>query len=260
MIEMLLDALLNDVVKAILILLVVLFIFKVVYWLSNSYRTKIATTNKVALPVAKSADMSSLSNGFRVAKDDITRIPCLERCDGHYYLINVNRSRFYVCSNFPKCTSGLTVSEYAAQLISKVGINIYTWHRECDGCGCITPVNTYYLLHQVSDMDVELEKYFSMIYDECCVGDVRKIDSYLASKNDYYVKMTDVGYGAYCKHCGTRHGRDYIAEDPDEIFEEFMHTGLTAIEHQTIPIADIPISTKELIYQFRILLKEEEYR
>jgi hypothetical protein len=107
-----------------------------------------------------------------------------------------------------------------ANFIKNFGIGIYSWKKECWKCKKETPVFSYYLCHDLSFAD----DYF-IDFHGIGIGDLpSSIDKMLCDK--YPTIKYDFNKACalnHCIHCGVLQGRNYVVDDPHEIFDDLLH-------------------------------------
>lgn len=147
-------------------------------------------------------------------------LKCL-KCGGDY-LIREGRYGFFAgCSSYPKCHSTLNLRELAARYIERQGLYIYAWKRTCWKCKKETVVYSYYLGYQIK------QAYPDYSWDIMGVGYIPYLDVIIAKKYPAlkvcYSRTVDESYMANtCEHCGALQGRNYVVDDPHEIFNELF--------------------------------------
>lgn len=123
-----------------------------------------------------------------------------------------------------------TLQQEIKLAIAKCGVQIYAWERECYKCHKKTKIYSYYLIH-------DLEKYFAgdLGLEQCGeigLGYIPSLDAFVAEQLPdagiklRYSRSEEMRYFANCcSHCDCLQGRNYIVDDPDEIFEDLYMGG-----------------------------------
>ncbi len=147
-----------------------------------------------------------------------------DHCNGHYVCREGNHGVFAGCSNFPNCYSSKNLHDIAYQYIEQYGVGMYHWDRECWKCHLITPIVSYYIGYELE----EIECFPDGFYFAVGLGDIPILDRYLARKYSHimprYSHTTHETYMANtCVHCHATQGRNYVVDDPHEIFLELYH-------------------------------------
>lgn len=144
-------------------------------------------------------------------------------CEGHYVIRDGKYGVFAGCSHYPVCKSTLKIPELVYEFIRKYGINIYQWQKQCWKCQQETPVYSYYLYYELS----ELDPFFSVLHG-IGVGDISSIDRLLSLnvptvKMKYSKTLNEHYMANVCLHCGTIQGHNYVVTDPHEITNSLWH-------------------------------------
>jgi hypothetical protein len=105
----------------------------------------------------------------------------------------------------------------------KYGINLYGWKKICWKCGKETTVYSYFLYYELEEMD----EFFSNVHG-IGLGSILSIDQIISGKykniKDCFSRTTRSRYIAnVCEHCGSLQGRNYVVDDPHEIFGDLFH-------------------------------------
>lgn len=150
------------------------------------------------------------------------KIQCSD-CDGYYTLKSGKYGEFGGCSNYPKCTSTIKLHDLVFQFFIEDGIQVFKWERTCYSCNKKTDVYSYFLFYQLEKLD----KTYTAAHG-LGIGDVSWIDNYLKNRiltiKNCYSKYINATYTANtCQHCGRLQGKNYIVDDPHEIFTELFH-------------------------------------
>ncbi|MDA2385409.1 topoisomerase DNA-binding C4 zinc finger domain-containing protein [Bacillus cereus] len=162
-----------------------------------------------------------MNNFFKTNDTGIgcSKVKCND-CSGFYILRSSDYGEFGGCTNFPKCKSKLSKSKFILSFIKENGINIYKWEKKCWKCGKNTEVYSYYLHYQLLKSSVNAT---ALVF--AGIGYIQSIDNYLTNKYPSiqlkYSKTINSGYIANtCIHCNALQGKNYIVDDPHEIFDD----------------------------------------
>lgn len=168
------------------------------------------------------------------------KVKCKKCSDGYYVIREGIYGTFAGCSNFPKCRSTETYTDFLYDFFEQNGINIYSWNRVCWKCKKEIPIYTYLLTYDL----YELDSYFEM-ETEIGLGDFRSIDQYLTKmyptiKEKYSRTVNSFYIANTCPHCEALQGKNYIVDDPHEIWDEYvMSRGMEKFLVKTIPVSEI---------------------
>lgn len=178
-------------------------------------------------------------------------IRCKECSDGYYIIKEGAYATFAGCTNYPECRSAERFTDLLYDFFELKGINIYSWDRVCWKCKTKIPVFTYLLTYDL----YELDSYFQ-IEREIGLGDFGSIDRYLETIyptiKEKYSRTTNSSYVANtCPHCGALQGRNYIVDDPDEIWDEYVASrGMEKYLVKTIPVSEIKDFKQDIVSRF----------
>lgn len=148
-------------------------------------------------------------------------VRCKE-CNGHYIIREGTTGTFAGCSNYPRCRSTVSVEEFVYRHFAMNGINVYCWNKFCWKCNKATPVYSYYLKLDLSKV-TDLFKYDA----EVGIGSFESLDrclrlAYPSITQKYSRTVNGIYTANTCVHCGSLQGRNYVVEDPHEIFHEYF--------------------------------------
>jgi len=145
-------------------------------------------------------------------------------CNKGYYKVRESQyGLFGGCSTFPNCKSTIKTPDLIFEFLINRGVDIYSWDKECYKCYNKTKVYSYFLYYELE----ELDDIFSMLHG-LGLGDLSWVDNQLIKKietiKNCFSKTTKSSYVANtCNHCGALQGRNYVVDDPPEIFQELFH-------------------------------------
>lgn len=174
------------------------------------------------------------------------RIKC-KNCDGHYVVREGIYGTFGGCSNFPKCKSTIKLYEFVQEMLQERGINIYKWDKVCWKCHKPTPVYSYYLSYQIT----ELEGFPTGCFGIIGIGDINSIDEQMSKEfptiKKSYSRTVGYSYMANtCEHCAAIQGKNYVVDDPHEIMQELFYGGMEKYFFKTMKVEVTPAFSKEL--------------
>lgn len=176
------------------------------------------------------------------------RIVNCENCNGHYIVKTGQYGDFAGCSNFPTCKSTKSIDYLVLKFIEEFGVNIYSWNRKCYKCGKETRVYSYFLSYDLSEID----EYFQMCFDNVGLGDIRAIDVELQDKiptiKECYSKTINQRYIANtCEHCGALQGKNYVVDDPHEIFSDLNYNkNMKKYLFANLTMKDVSVIAKDI--------------
>ncbi|MDR5591126.1 topoisomerase DNA-binding C4 zinc finger domain-containing protein [Christiangramia sp. SM2212] len=172
------------------------------------------------------------------------KIQC-KSCSGHYTLRTGKYGEFGGCSNYPNCTATIKLHDLVFQFFIEEGIQVFKWQKVCYGCKKKTDVYSYFLFYQLEKLDESYSAAYGL-----GVGDVPWIDSYLKNNistvKDCYSKIINSTYTANtCQHCGRLQGKNYVVDDPHEIFTELFHEkSMNKFFHSRITVKETDIELR----------------
>lgn len=151
----------------------------------------------------------------------MNKLQC-KMCNGNYVIRSGKYGLFAGCTNYPKCRSTMDLKNFVLEYICTNGLNIYKWDKVCWKCGKTTSIYSYYPVCDFTTINPTLaELYFRGIG----IGDIEYFDKILM--NNYptiqmkYSNTIRMKYVANtCTYCKALQGRNYVVEDPHEIFNE----------------------------------------
>ncbi|MGG3523667.1 topoisomerase DNA-binding C4 zinc finger domain-containing protein [Bacillus pseudomycoides] len=162
-----------------------------------------------------------MNNFFKTNETDIgcSKVKCND-CNGFYILRSSDYGEFGGCTNFPKCKSKLSKSNFILSFIKENGMNIYKWERLCWKCGKNTEVYSYYLHYQLLKSSTKTN-----VVVFAGIGDIESVDNYLTNKYPsiqlkYSKTINSIYIANSCIHCNALQGKNYIVDDPHEIFND----------------------------------------
>lgn len=185
-------------------------------------------------------------------------IPC-DKCNGKYEFRLGKYGFFAGCSRYPQCQSKLKITAYVLKYIELNGIRIYRWNKKCYKCGNITSVYSYYLSY-------ELENFDEYVFGTCAsvgLGDIKYVDTILSSKistiKPSYSYTTNTKYMANtCEHCGALQGRNYVVDDPDEIFDELYFTkNMDKYLYAILRIGDVSKISRDIKRLYTVIYEQD---
>lgn len=150
------------------------------------------------------------------------KIKC-ECCNGHYVLRESKYGLFGGCSNYPRCKSTKKIGNLVLNFLKTNGLGIYRWNKTCWKCGKDTPIYSYYLNYDLMDIDEE----FGNLSGMGGIGEINIFDDILMNKypsvKEIYSKTVGGVYIANsCIHCNALQGKNYVVDDPHEIFNDLF--------------------------------------
>lgn len=165
--------------------------------------------------------------GLSFSSEDTNCVLYCPKCGTAWNLfltVETIHGRFILCRNFPKCTNYIKPSALACMQLNKVGLEVYSWERECYKCHKSTRVYTYFLDYQLQDEYVHLGSHIGL-------GNIYTLDK-LMMKRYGTIKMCNTKRSDFlgkiatntCEHCGAIQGYYYVVEDPHEADIEFNHS------------------------------------
>lgn len=145
-------------------------------------------------------------------------------CSGIYDVDWYDEKTFVRCSNYPKCKSTLSLTDFILEYLKKYGLKIYRWEKICYKCKKTTYVYSYYLNYELEYLSL----YFQAYGNNVGLGDLNYVDNILKNQIDTikmcYSNTTHSSYIANtCQHCGALQGKYYVVDDPHEILNELWH-------------------------------------
>ncbi len=178
--------------------------------------------NKVNKEKNAKNDINNVPDLIIEKTEDNMYIPC-RKCSGFYKIRDGRFGLFAGCSNYPNCTSTLSVPDFVLTYLKIYGLNIYSWKRVCYKCQKNTNVFSYFLNYELVNADDFFSSFFGI-----GLGDLEYIDNILSERISTvkmrYSKTTNSKYMANtCEHCGALQGRNYVVDDPHEIIRELWH-------------------------------------
>ncbi|PPE05933.1 topoisomerase DNA-binding C4 zinc finger domain-containing protein [Williamsoniiplasma lucivorax] len=128
---------------------------------------------------------------------------------------------FIGCTNFPKCKTTINSKEFIKNILSKEGVNIYCWKRECWKCKETTPVYAYLINYQLSKYIKEFEQFGDLFGPDHSSED--EITTWMLANIPSIKKMYSKTVGAKypantCVNCGVLQGAFMIFSEPDSLF------------------------------------------
>lgn len=180
------------------------------------------------------------------------KIKCKSCEDGYYKVRESQYGLFGGCSEFPKCKSTIKLPDLVFEFLRNRGVDIFCWDKECYKCHKNTKVYSYYLYYELE----ELDPIFSIL-SGIGLGDILWVDNLLTKKiktiKQCFSKTTKSAYIANtCEHCGALQGRNYVVDDPHEIFQELFHDhSMEKYLHQTITVNE---NDSELLINLKNIL------
>ncbi len=169
-----------------------------------------------------------------------------KKCDGYYVIREGKYGNFGGCSNYPECKSTINVSEFIILIIKKQGVNIYSFDKKCYNCESYTKVYSYYLTYQLEKID----EFFTIGFSNVGLGDIKTLDEEMEKKYKnirvMYSKTTNSKYYANaCEKCGKIQGKNYVVDDPHEIFDSLYR------KKDLIEVDKIELKTENQIIRLR---------
>lgn len=129
-----------------------------------------------------------------------------------------------------------------AHYLIKNGINIYGWERVCYKCKKTTTVYSYYLMYDL----------FADDYIGVGLGDIECVDEALAKKystikRTYSHTINDHYIANICEHCGALQGKNYVVDDPHEIWEKLVERKMGQHLVETLSCKELGIKSNDII-------------
>lgn len=173
-----------------------------------------------------------------------TGVAC-EMCDGHYMMRSGKYGTFFGCSNFPKCRSTKSITDFTYELLVKNGINIYEIQHSCWKCKKVISIRSYFPKIDLMKVEKALEGIENLEIIRLSVLD--SLDTLLEQKyTTICIKESKRAGFAYmantCPHCGSLQGSQLAL---GEMYEQLLQMDKGLAENTCI-IETIAVNEKTL--------------
>jgi DNA-binding transcriptional regulator YhcF (GntR family) len=166
--------------------------------------------------------------------EDDCEISCIE-CGLYYVLRKSDLGYFFGCCDFPYCRSKLTTSKVAQiyidnydilEYISKNGINIFNWTRECWKCNTTTPIYSYILNYDLANINSNFLHFGDILLGEIRIIDKMLLDSVKTVKKAYSSVRQESYIANKCIQCNRLQGAFYLfASEEGQKVHNYLEEG-----------------------------------